>query len=481
MGLLCPVPFFNQHMYTVTIPQQDYESIKIAIEGLPKGDKSNILDKTIYFVYHLYQKSINVSGMLGEPLAITRDEIRKILGRHTTVILKTLEETGVIVINHYYSKEKRKCKHYYIDSSKCEGPFYKIEINYEPKELIIHRTDEVLRRYRLSTHDAEDAISEYINDCSNIYSKALVDDQIGVDWLPKVRVYSLKNTGIFKWKPIHKIKRDFFLKRFHDPRCQLIKWNKRYYYMPLSIFIQERKRNIKFSYINLINRFNKNEKSCKKDNNGRLYSKITNVPKVLMPSIYHTEFGHDLEEWDLCCAQWVFFIYAVNNPELDNIISAYVKKVGFHSNAEDWQHFKSLVKTGSLYDYLEKKFLFDCRDRGKEICFEVLFGKVHKQDSNYTARFRTMFPTVLSIVEGIKNQHGFKSLPNELQSIEADIMISILDELQSDNLDVLSKHDAFIYPKAYNLKNRIRKMLVSSLGDIFIFSIKEYTPLMPHG
>ena len=50
-------------------------------------------------------------------------------------------------------------------------------------------------------------------------------------------------------------------------------------------------------------------------------------------------------------------------------------------------------------------------------------------------------------------------------------MINILNTLQEDSLDVLSKHDAFIYPKAYNLTDTIYDLLNNTIGDIFLYSV----------
>ena len=389
-------------MITVCIPVVIHDLIKDAIGTINKGDKGYMTDKAIYFVYHLYNKSLNVSGLLGEPISIKHDEIKKILGRNTTAIIKALESKGVITVDHYYSKKRRKCKRYYLDPKMCQGTYITISINHTPRDYIQHKTDEVLNQYRLDIHHATEIILGYAGDKTKILSKAIIGEDIGEERLFKVRVYSTRNTGLYKWKSVINVRKDFFLKKFYDPQCILIKWNKRYYYMPRRDFINERRRCVKFSYTNILNRFNEDQPSCTVDSNGRLYSKITNLPKLIMPVLYHLKYGYELEEWDLKCAQWVFLVYAVDNPDLDNIISKYVLDIGFTHAADDWTKFKSLVKRGELYEYIQEQLGLADRGRAKALCFEILFGKVFNKDSHYTSCLRKLFPSLLQLVEGIK-------------------------------------------------------------------------------
>ena len=137
--------------------------------------------------------------------------------------------------------------------------------------------------------------------------------------------------------------------------------------------------------------------------------------------------------------------------------------------------------------FIAKNLGESSRDIGKSLTFEILFGKVYKEDSEGIALIRSYFPTVLSIIHSFKKTYSYRTLPNLLQSVESDIIVdTVLLELYEEGYTmILTKHDSFIYPNFIEIDNTdikdvIHNRLFVILGDIFSYRVKTYPHNVAH-
>ena len=201
----------------------------------------------------------------------------------------------------------------------------------------------------------------------------------------------------------------------------------------------------------------------KYDGNGRLYSAISNFPKVLLPALSYD--GLPLMELDMSNAQFTLLAHALCNQSLDNPISQYANKIKFDTTSTDFKKFSDLAASGKLYEEVRDNFDLQDRDTAKEFLFTMIFGLPKHNTSD--APIHSLFSSVNDFARRFKLYTGdYKSFANALQRIESDLFIRhILKQLHSLNLPVATKHDALLFPSSffnifyYNLIKELNRVL----------------------
>jgi len=461
----------------IILPNNLSKNIDNSISKLPEGNIEIMTHRAKWLVSYLYDKSIRVSGLAGERIGIQAKVLRKKLGRHYKAIIMQLETDSLIHISKGYSDNQTKT--YWVDPRYLDGELNVIKINMEIENDLEEITKEILDQYTIDIDLAQEIIKELVNDKEALLKKCELNDEIRQEYFGKIRVYSTKNNNGYEWKTLNNMAKTTLLDKYYEPSFSLIKYNKRLYYVPLDVFLKDRRRKVRYSYLKSVCKIQHKDWNYSKDKNGRIYTNIVNLPSVLIPALRH-ESNMRIIELDISCCQWVFFIYACKNPKENNLISKFISETRITIDTEDFHKFCQLVKEGTLYDFIAQQLGRKDRRLGKSLTFEILFGKVFKLDSEELKTVRTQFPTVLTLVQSFKKKHGYKTLPNSLQSIEANTIINnILKELYTEgHTYILTKHDSFIFPDIQTNDRPIIDVILNklndTLGDIFNYKVKTY-------
>lgn len=456
----------------ITLPVLLNNKIDTIVSEMKNVNHRIMASKIKQFLHHLYCKSENVSGLLGEPIGIESKEMKKRLGDDYRGVITLLKSESIIEVNEYSSKEAGICKKYWLDPSFIDGGLVNIDVKPKLTDFIQHKTLEILTGYDIDIDAAKNIISTIIDDPDRLLRKVKRQDCITQECFNKVRLYSRKGEGISRWNTLDLINKKTLLDSYNeDGDFELLKHNKRYYFVPIDVFLTERRRQVAFSYNHTVARFAEKDFFCSLDDNGRLYHNIVNMPNCLLPAV--SAEGVKLMDWDIKCSQFVFFVHCCMNPNLDNIVSQYVADNKIDIGTDDFNEFKETVRSGELYNLIAKKVGLNKREEGKELCFEIIFGKNTKTKNRQI--MKELFPTVIEITQGVKNKHGYKSLPNSLQQTEASILVNnVLYQLQKQH-NVTSKHDSFLYPISNDkIATRIEEIVTNVLGNIYSYSINSY-------
>jgi len=447
-------------------------------------NRTNLTQRAKWLCNYLYDKSIKVSGITGERIGIKAETLKHELGRHYKKILFQLQNDGILNISKGYSKTQTKT--YWIDPSYIDGELIVISLDRMESSSLEDITLSILEQYTIDIEAAIEIIDQLANDDEALLSKSQIGDDIRQEYFGKIRVYSIQNNNGYEWKSLTNMSKTSLLNKFYEPSFTLIKCNKKLYYVPLEVFLQERRRKVRFSYLQSIMKIQNRDWYISRDKNSRLYTNLVNLPSILLPTLRH-ESNMPISELDIACCQWVIFIYCCMNPHLENKLSNHILEHNISIDTDDFKHFCKLVKSGELYKFIANNLGESSRDIGKSLTFEILFGKVYKEDSEGIALIRSYFPTVLSIIHSFKKTYSYRTLPNLLQSVESDIIVdTVLLELYEEGYTmILTKHDSFIYPNFIEIDNTdikdvIHNRLFVILGDIFSYRVKTYPHNVAH-
>lgn len=178
--------------------------------------------------------------------------------------------------------------------------------------------------------------------------------------------------------------------------------------------------------------------------NNRLDTNLTNLKKELRHFIKSDE---PLYQLDIVCSQ-PFFLYLIFLRE--NFINRDVKMYG------------ELVLSGEFYEYFSLIYGLEDRKKVKSKIYEIFYSK-NTECLGTKKKFESVFPM---INDWIKNQKMVKhnNFSINLQKMESEMCIDIiLPELEKNNIDPYTIHDAFIVKEKDVIKTmRIMEQLFLS-------------------
>jgi hypothetical protein len=233
--------------------------------------------------------------------------------------------------------------------------------------------------------------------------------------------------------------------------------------------------------------------NVKDEKTGRLFNTINNMPKIIREFMFVD--GKPLEEIDVGNMQPLGLVILIDeflkNPT-KRIKESYdeeqylLKKSGlnpyssiremmdlkFTKNSkflEEFEMYKYLVFNNKLYDFLRGKYekyfgteISKAKLKQRFFTF-ILFGNFNQYAPiDIIELFRSLFPTIWSIIYDIKVENGHKYASLKLQKIEADIIIN----------KVFTKYIQD-HPKAFLLPIHDAILTTPEHSDILIERIKE--------
>lgn len=109
--------------------------------------------------------------------------------------------------------------------------------------------------------------------------------------------------------------------------------------------------------------------------------------------------------------------------------------------------FKELVKENRIYEHIMDEVKVD-RDGAKKYLFKAIFGeksyKYGKPYNRYAIKMADLFPELINSLDNIKEKKGYNFIASMIFNTESDNILSITEELLSENIKVLTVHDEFI-------------------------------------
>lgn len=181
------------------------------------------------------------------------------------------------------------------------------------------------------------------------------------------------------------------------------------------------------------------------DNYGRFHSNLTTL-KSNVRSNYLKIDNCPTKEIDIINSQPIFLtiLMSKNMDKIDH---------------EEYEFFKQLVITGSLYDYVSQHSGKKERKEIKKMIYTVLFGTNHlnKKDNKI---FKKLFPSVFKFIRDYKNeQNNYRALAYELQRSESNLLYNdIIEEIINidPNIPFFTVHDSITVKESdYELVNDI--------------------------
>ena len=133
----------------------------------------------------------------------------------------------------------------------------------------------------------------------------------------------------------------------------------------------------------------------------------------------------------------------------------------------DLRLFLELTKTGKIYDFIKDKLNMSTRAAAKTLAFEIFFAK-HRYHGYAKRQLKTIFPTLIRIIDGYKKTNGDNQLAIMLQERESAIFIDrIMPRLMAKGYKVLSKHDSVLClaVDVTEVEREMRMVLDEELGQ----------------
>jgi hypothetical protein len=119
-----------------------------------------------------------------------------------------------------------------------------------------------------------------------------------------------------------------------------------------------------------------------------------------------------------------------------------------HLNTNDYNLFKELSVSGTLYAYIADNLSLKSAKNGKSLMFEVMFSS-RKNNSIFKKKIKELFSSVVSWIDDYKKAHGDNQFSIMLQRTESDLFIdNILKRVKKLKYFCLTKHDSLIIKRS---------------------------------
>ena len=459
--------------------------------------------------FNYYNLLGSIQDGIGAPVHLASKSIRRFLGREYRLIIQMLKEWGILDTDDKYVMPKAVILEIlYKKLGKLTDPIEQACISAEIESIIEDEDYEssckayILNKAFLGSdwelfyvdvkkgldqpmEAPKDRVSKYI---ANVISKMT----ISLDRAQKeLSDYTTKFLHLKDNKVMFGVKKKYFKKIIVDYGNNLdtiyeksrayieksftgefIKNNKTYYYIKREDFEQMKTKNVEFSYTHSLlmlhqkKIFSKREYKTIELEDGTLQERairshhnISNFPTIFRKLIRIYRRG--MKNLDIANSQFMFLTHTLNNLHLDNRLSKFAK--GYDLSSDKSQLFFHLTREGILYDYIAREMNIS-RGKAKHLCFLILFDRV--RDNEDTRLFKELFGEIYDFLCEFKIEFGYAALSQELQYIEASIMIEdvFVNDIMPQNFLCIPIHDSFFcYDKHFD---KMKKAVISKLNKI---------------
>jgi hypothetical protein len=234
----------------------------------------------------------------------------------------------------------------------------------------------------------------------------------------------------------------------------------------------------------------------------RVYSKLSSLPSALLPFIRIN--GRYIMQADLKCSQFVLFANLMNfyvNKSGDELVGLFKKKpcktfirnlvniFDQHSDEfpdqglstdnppedqyDDNNIYKFLIDSlvHDFYGIIRSELNLPQREHGKGIAFRTVFAKP-KPENEMVRQLRSLYPSIVSIINDFKNKYGYNQFSIGLQRIEAEVFIDhIWKKVRESGINSFTRHDSIVFP--ISMKQKVQEIITGVFADFdFIYRIE---------
>lgn len=412
--------------------------------GMTKAEKNHALK----YIHNLSKRSFRLYGTIDSFIETPANYFRKVFNSKYMDWLKKLMDAKIIISSNSYSNYTNNTysKHYCINNKyynppimlplfepsplKTVGYEFKIDKKDENYTKIRNMVTEDFKKLKIDYSELLKIINKEIEEVKiNIFktNEEVERDSMNVcfrEWNKEQMYWMSKENAIAKAKTLNRM---------------LIQDESRFYIMDEYEFISMKKRAIYFAYRDSVLRMEKGIFNINRNTtNNRLDTNLTNMSKSLTDEICRQ---NNLVQFDLANAQ-----FAILSDILEEELES-----------EDFLKFREQSYLGSLYEYVQEKLNVKDRKTAKIMMFELMFSK-ETFTSPLKEKLKTLFPTVVDIVDSYKTEHGYNTFSIMLQKRESEIFIDGLwNLLKKKKMFCITKHDCLIVKQED--KDKVQKMI----------------------
>lgn len=418
----------------VVLPKDTLAKIE-ALE-LPKIER----DYAIKFVSNLMKRSLRAYWTINALVDTPKSYIEKATNFRYYIWLDKLLEANVVYTDHSYSNgDANFCKAYCVvtnaDFNKdlSQKKNFKlgdyVNVAYSTKEDKL--TDNETKFRDMVIKD----LKSLKFDSAPMY-KILQDliDEVKIENYPTMEAIDKDVLEVFltekgKKKKIW-MKKETAISRANEYKTLLIQDEKVCYLMSEEDFIEMKKEALAVSYKGVINNFEKKYFQASRNNtNHRLDTNLTSMANTLSDELMKQ---NDLIQFDMANSQFALLAHVLEG-QLDT---------------EDYYRFKEQANEGTLYEYIQKELGLTTRKKAKNVMFELMFSK-ENLCTPQKKQLKTLFPSVVELVDNYKREHGYNKFSIMLQKRESELFIDglLLTIKKKHKIFCLTKHDALIFRK----------------------------------
>lgn len=391
-----------------------------------KSEKNHALK----FLDGLMKRSYREYKMIDEFVETPMNYFRKVFTTQYLKWLNKLINSNIVLVDNSYSNIYKYSKSYSINIKYTTPPImsllfdkkslksvpYEFKIDEKQKEEIdvYNNVFKDLNSLKINQDELMEILDAELSkiDIKNYkLNDEVISENVNISFGKNKRYWMTKEKAILKSKEMNKL---------------LIEDNNKHYILTEQEFITRKRSAVSQSYKDSISKIADKKIYAKRNTtNNRLDTNLTNMPKSLTDKICK---DNNLVQFDLCNAQFA-------------ILSDFLEDSLF---TEDFKVFKEQSYNGTLYEFIMKSLNISERKRAKVMMFELMFSK-ETFNSSLKNELKSLFPSVVEIVDKYKKDNGYDQFSIMLQKRESKMFIDgIWKKLKSEKIFCITKHDALI-------------------------------------
>lgn len=291
---------------------------------------------------------------------------KKAVNEHYERAMQDLEKEGVLDVIHSYCTIMKRCKRYRINPDLIEDDLKKVIFeDFAPEEkqncFICKRTRGVLRMLKIDKVAAKKFLNTYVESEEIEGGLRFNDAVLNANNLPVL--YKKEGGRIFKKKYMSK---EIALELARSLGMDLIEDKRKIVIQDKEVYVQLKKRQVRFSYLNQIEKISERKFYEKRNNtNSRLDTNLTNIASVLIPFL--TLDREPLVGLDLANSQFVFLASLIEEGRFNKYIleatkgerlkSEKINKKRRTKNLPNYSNINFEVDNSLLYDINKEEII----------------------------------------------------------------------------------------------------------------------------
>lgn len=399
--------------------------------GMSKAEKNHSLK----YIHNLSKRSFRLYGTTDSFIETPSNYFRKVFNSKYMDWLKKLIDAKIIISSNSYSNYNNNIysKHYCINNIYYNPPIMLPLFDKPPLKTVGYefkmniKDDNYTKIRNMVTEDFNRLKIDY-SELLKIINKEVEEVKISIFKTNEEVERDSMNVCFREWnkEKMFWMSKENAIAKAKDLNRMLIQDESRFYIMDEYEFISMKKRAMYFAYRDSVLRMEKGIFNINRNTtNNRLDTNLTNMSKLLTDEICRQ---NNLVQFDLANAQFAILSYILEKQ----------------LQTEDFFKFKEQSYLGCLYEYVQEKLQVKDRKTAKIMMFELMFSK-ETFNSPLKERLKTLFPTVVSIVDKYKTEHGYNTFSVMLQKKESEIFIDGLWEvIKKKKMFCMTKHDCLI-------------------------------------